>query len=387
MMRICPTVSITFVCGLLALAGCGTGDGGIRSYDVDKRAVATDESPEPPAAAAAKQRMLAAMVPSGSQMWFVKLTGDEESVGKVATSFDTLVKSLEAIGETIKWTLPEDWSEQPGNEFRYATLIAPADDKRLEVSISKLPYQGNSDEDFAAYVKDNVNRWRGQMGLPAEESREVSDHAKLIGDATSPILMVDLTGSGSGQMAMPPFANMPKPPAQPAATLPPVQPQVAAQPPASEPFTSALPDGWSRAQTRPMTMAIFATKQPGAEVAVTQFPAAGKMSDKLWNINRWRDQVGLADITADEVDDSMTDIEIDGKPAKLIVLFPEAEAPAEADGPAEQKPKIGIAVAMLDQNEVIWFFKLNGEASAVKAEQPTFEEWLATIKFKPQTAE
>ncbi len=384
-------LSLTLV--LSSIAGCGTGDDGIRSYEVAKTADSKDDStdtkPLEVPATTTKQRMLAAMLPSDSQMWFVKLTGDAEDVSQVAEQFDALVRSLKPTEDDIEWTLPDGWTEQPGNQFRFATLIAPAGEKQLEVSVSKLPYRGESDEEFAEYIKDNVNRWRDQMQIAAEESLEISAHAEELVETPSRVLMVDLTGDAPAQMARPPFAGTAAVPARPLAAEPLATGPLATGPlatepsgtlpplraPATEPFESVLPEGWSRAATRPMTMAIYATSEPDAEVAVSQFPAAGKMSDKLWNINRWRGQVGLPEITADEVDESMTDMKIDGQPARLIALFPESD------------DRLAIVVAMLEQDDMIWFYKLNGKASAVKAERQSFENWLATIKFPPQTAE
>jgi hypothetical protein len=62
---------------------------------------------------------------------------------------------------TPTWTVPADWAKQAGERaMRIATFTAGADATAMEVAISSFP--GDAGGLFA-----NVNRWRGQVGLPA----------------------------------------------------------------------------------------------------------------------------------------------------------------------------------------------------------------------------
>lgn len=63
-----------------------------------------------------------------------------------------------AQGEKLAWSLPKGWTETKGEGMRYATL-QPAVKGKSEVSIIMLP--GAVGGELA-----NVNRWRGQIGLP-----------------------------------------------------------------------------------------------------------------------------------------------------------------------------------------------------------------------------
>ena len=58
----------------------------------------------------------------------------------------------------LKWALPKGWTETPGSGMRYATLTPPGAGK-VEMSVVVLP--GAAGGELA-----NVNRWRGQIGLP-----------------------------------------------------------------------------------------------------------------------------------------------------------------------------------------------------------------------------
>lgn len=57
----------------------------------------------------------------------------------------------------LKWSLPEGWSEIPGGGMRFATFKSPY--AKLEATVVVLP--GPAGGELA-----NVNRWRGQIGLP-----------------------------------------------------------------------------------------------------------------------------------------------------------------------------------------------------------------------------
>ena len=67
---------------------------------------------------------------------------------------------------SLKWSLPKGWSEVPGEGMRFATFKTPVAGK-VEATVVVLP--GPAGGELA-----NVNRWRGQIGLPA-----LADEASL----------------------------------------------------------------------------------------------------------------------------------------------------------------------------------------------------------------
>src|SRR5712675_412152 len=67
----------------------------------------------------------------------------------------------------IKWKTPEGWTEVPPSSMRYASFSAPADEgSKIDISVVTFPGDGGSDA-------DNVNRWRGQMGLAPVDANAV----------------------------------------------------------------------------------------------------------------------------------------------------------------------------------------------------------------------
>ncbi|MBT8484237.1 MAG: hypothetical protein HKO59_12425, partial [Phycisphaerales bacterium] len=126
---------------LLAVGGCDDPNAQVRSYSVPK------ETP-PPAPAVA---------PVGA-------TGD------------------------MAWSLPAGWrAVENTNTMRFATLQAGTAAETIEVAISRL---GGT----AGGVPANVNRWRGQIGLPAASTEDIAHAAIPIETPHATGLVVDLVG-------------------------------------------------------------------------------------------------------------------------------------------------------------------------------------------------
>ncbi len=67
--------------------------------------------------------------------------------------------------EGLKYKTPEGWTVKPNSPFRLASLDVIDGDRKCDVSVSSLgPDQP---------VLENVNRWRGQIKLPAAAENEL----------------------------------------------------------------------------------------------------------------------------------------------------------------------------------------------------------------------
>ena len=67
----------------------------------------------------------------------------------------------------LAWTLPPGYADTgESNQFRTATLATGEGEARVEVAISRVP-------GLAGSIAANVNRWRGQLGLPPASRDEV----------------------------------------------------------------------------------------------------------------------------------------------------------------------------------------------------------------------
>ncbi|MDE3032153.1 MAG: hypothetical protein KGI56_00690 [Acidobacteriota bacterium] len=86
----------------------------------------------------------------------------------------------------LKWTLPKGWSQEPGSGMRFATLKPPVAGK-LDVSVIVLP--GPAGGELA-----NVNRWRGQMGLPPLDASAEAAQRTIVKTKAGDLAVFDFTG-------------------------------------------------------------------------------------------------------------------------------------------------------------------------------------------------
>jgi hypothetical protein len=95
----------------------------------------------------------------------------------------------------IKWTTPEGWTEVPPSSMRYASFSAPADEaSKIDISVVTFPGDGGSDS-------DNVNRWRGQMGLAPVDASTVTSQVAPLKTADTTFSTTDIAGDKTRTIA------------------------------------------------------------------------------------------------------------------------------------------------------------------------------------------
>ncbi|WP_242340623.1 MULTISPECIES: hypothetical protein [Anaeromyxobacter] len=95
-------------------------------------------------------------------------------------------------GSKLVWTLPARWTETTGGGgMRYATLKAPVGG-RLDVSVTVLP--GEAGGELA-----NVNRWRGQIGLPALDGPALAKARRPLETKAGTVSLYDFTSEGTAK--------------------------------------------------------------------------------------------------------------------------------------------------------------------------------------------
>lgn len=88
----------------------------------------------------------------------------------------------------LAWRLPPGWKEVAGNGIRLATFVPPGGLK-TEATVVALP--GDSGGELA-----NVNRWRGQIGLPATDEAGVAAARVELATPAGPAKVYDFTSGG-----------------------------------------------------------------------------------------------------------------------------------------------------------------------------------------------
>lgn len=90
------------------------------------------------------------------------------------------------------WILPEGWSDQPASGMRLATVIIPISDNTLNASITE----------FGGDLAGNVNRWRGQVGLPSLPEAEILSSLEKVETSLGLGYIVTLINPASPTKAM-----------------------------------------------------------------------------------------------------------------------------------------------------------------------------------------
>jgi len=177
------------------------------SHIVDIAGPATAEKPA--------MRLLAAIIPHEGKTWFVKLTAPQTVAETQKANFQTFVHSLQfATGKPSEsladrppergsapaakptegsmklasWKTPEGWTEEPGaNEMRVTAFRTGSGAESAEVIVTRIR-QGQ-----AGSFLDNINRWRGQVGLEPIAQQKTGE-MKTVTVAGHEALLLSYTG-------------------------------------------------------------------------------------------------------------------------------------------------------------------------------------------------
>jgi hypothetical protein len=330
---------------LALLAGCQ--DEQIRSYQAPK-----DVAVEPPGL-----RMLAVMVPRGKDNWFFKFFGKKQTVAEHEKEFDAFIDSVhfQDNGDTpLTWKVPRGWRQEAAGGFRYATLRFGPKDEGVEITVSKLGPE-------ASDLRDNLDRWRGQVGLPKledDEFKKLSGNIKVDG---LPATRVDFIGGALGGPAAPAAAGE--------------------RPAAGAAFEYDKPARWEarpadvkKGVRRPVVLRVA---DGGREAEVSAVALPGDGGGLAANVDRWRRQVGLPPAGGDELRKDVRWVDVGG--AKV----PFADVTGPRAGAGEPQRILGAA---LRHGGRTWFVTMKGPADLVGKQRDAFEAFVKSIRFGGQGA-
>jgi hypothetical protein len=158
-------------------------------------------------------RIIAGMLTTGTSTLFFKMRGNADLVEAQKTDFIKWVAAVcDAQTETrsqpmaamppqdtgpppIKWQTPENWRAVSPSSMRYASFTASAENgEKIDISVVTFPGDGGSDP-------DNINRWRGQLGLPPLDPTTVSSQIAPLKTADATFSTTDIVGAKSRTIA------------------------------------------------------------------------------------------------------------------------------------------------------------------------------------------
>jgi hypothetical protein len=173
-----------------------------------------------------RARILVAELTRGETSWFFKMTGEDAFVAAQKPAFIQFLKSvnfatpvaaapmagtnlgnqnflvpnanpivtggMNSNGDNNSiWKIPADWRQLPPSQFLLAEFsIAETNGATAEVNAAELSGEGGG-------VAANVNRWRGQLGLPAADETEFSKSILTLDTPSGHATLVDFTGTDS----------------------------------------------------------------------------------------------------------------------------------------------------------------------------------------------
>ncbi|MBI5630720.1 MAG: hypothetical protein HY921_07540 [Elusimicrobia bacterium] len=142
----------------------------------------------------------------------------------------------------------------------------------------------------------------------------------------------------------------------------------AALPDPSEPAPSwKVPEGWKQKPSLGLRLASFSIPHPAGEAELSIVVLSGEAGGELANVNRWRGQMGLAPLSAEELPKSSRRFSC---PAGEVLI-------AEISSPTQGR----LAAARLYAGGRSWFFKLSGPEASVAAALPAFEAFLGSLRL------
>ena len=112
--------------------------------------------------------------------------------------------------------------------------------------------------------------------------------------------------------------------------------------------------------------------QNGKEADVSVVSLPGVAGGDLANVNRWRDQLRLSPIDANALVQSAEHIKANGHDFLVVDLV--SESPI-----SEQRDKVRILAAILNENDHSWFVKMTGEDQLVTSQKTAFVGFLRSL--------
>ena len=306
----------------------------------------------------------------------------------------------------VHWTTPAGWQELAPTSIRLGNFaISGKGQAKAEVGIFSFPGSVGTE-------LDNVNRWRRELQLPPIEAGQIvaqpvtidSMNGRLfdISGATSSTVVASLPRDGATWFfkmrgdketvanAKPAFLELLKsirfsPTGGEAAAAPAFDaaspsPHAALSPAARpDPESSAdepkwtVPETWTEKKAGPMVFKTFSAangKGQTASVNISFFP--GDVGGTFANVNRWRGQLGLPQITKDKLETVTQPLDTAGGKATLVDF-------TGTDSRTGQLSRL-IAVMVRHGNNT-WFYKLSGQGPVVEEQKETFVKFVQSVQY------
>ncbi|MGV3483814.1 MAG: hypothetical protein ACO1RT_05305 [Planctomycetaceae bacterium] len=326
-------------------------------------------------------RMLGAIIPQGSEVWFVKVVGPAEAIKAAEAEIREFTSQLQFTDKGPDLSkLPPGWNRGGEKQMRFATLLVDTAEAQLDVSISQLPRTDDWDEQVAM----NVNRWRGQLKLPPSTEKWAGGQPIDVAAKTDQqAIWVDLTGQTGADSSMLSMPSATPPFADTAQATDPSQSKsknqnssadnavTQSEPKPDSGMTYDKPESWRPGKMSMMRLEAFNIGPEDETAELTIIEAGG---DLRGNVARWLGQVrgdSPTDEVVDKVMDSAETLKLSGREAKRYYLTGE-----DASAPAAQA--IDATIVPME-NGMSLFIKATGPPKTIQAEKERIGEFIRSL--------
>lgn len=128
------------------------------------------------------------------------------------------------------------------------------------------------------------------------------------------------------------------------------------------------PAGWKELAGNGMRAASFELPKGSGKAEVTVVALPGDVGGELANVNRWRGQLALPPLTADQLGGARTSV---NSRVGVVMAY-------DFTGTGAKKTR--LVAGMIQVSGTMWFFKLMGDEAAVAAAKPAFMKLLEGLK-------
>lgn len=357
------------------LTGCFE-ETAIRSYSIAKpEPVGNSETSDRPA------QLLGLIVPHDQSAWFFKITDDPAKVEKIIGDFRELASSLTFSEDgTPQWKLAQGWEERVLKQITYAQF---SNAEGATVTLTQLGADTKDPTKWQVYLKDNINRWRQQLGLSPQEWTEIESSLEEVpthSTGSAKAYFVSLLGKqgatgGAMRGAAPPMVS--QQPIEESSPAPDATSSIespTSEPPQRPRLAYQVPDGWQEQPSSGIRLAAFQISSQSETATVSVSTAGGQLDQ---SVGMWMQQVGLE--PADE------------RVKQLIEASSSGDSPLgpfrcyTIEGAADEKSvpamTIRVAVIPLSEQESL-FVKLTGEKQLVAAEILRFDQFVRSLNWQ-----
>ncbi|HUQ71299.1 MAG TPA: hypothetical protein VM165_17355, partial [Planctomycetaceae bacterium] len=144
------------------------------------------------------------------------------------------------------------------------------------------------------------------------------------------------------------------------------------QPSAAPSVTYDTPEGWTPGKVSGMRKAALVVMEGDYRAEITVIDLPREAGERLANVNRWRGQVALSPVTAEELKAAMRPMPAGSLTGDYVELI-------GTEGGDEAQSILGVIV---DRDDKTWFVKLQGPTPVALSQRANFEQFVKSLRFE-----